>query len=188
MNDRGDDGVTVRSGATGGIGWLEHRIVVPAGPEAVWKAYTTSEGLEGWAAPFVAADFRLDGPMEAGYRADARPGDPDNILDRFIAFVPGRMLAFSAERMPSSAPMDGALWKTMHQVVELARVAGGTEVRQTIVGFGEGPGYERIRTFMTAGNRWALTMLRQFCERGPVGWPAALKAMNMTANKGEGVA
>ncbi len=182
-----DDGITVRSGESGGIGWLEHRVAVAAPPDAVWQAYTTGEGLRGWAAPFVTADFRLDGPMESGYALDARPGDPDNILDRFIAFLPGRMLAFRTETMPANAPMDGALWLTMHQVVELVvRPGGGTEICQTVVGFRDGDGYRAIRDYMTVGNRWVLRLLRKYLEEGSVDWPAEMAAMASTGGTKEG--
>ncbi len=182
------EGVSVAHAEFGGVGTMEHRVVVAADRAAVWRAYTTSDGLMGWAAPFVDADFRLDGAMESHYAPDARKGDGRNGIARFIAFVPGRMLAFRSERLPAGAPMDGGLWLGMHQVVELATLADGrTEVRQTVVGFGEGEGHRRIREFMGAGNAWVLGKLKEYVEGSPVDWPAEMapRAAPRTAAPGE---
>lgn len=160
---------------------LRHEVVVSAPPEAVWDAFTTAEGWMSWAVPFARIDFRLGGRIETSYELTAAPGDPANILSRILAFLPGRMLAFQAERPPPDFPHPELL-EGLFSVVEIAP-HGEHASRVTVsgVGYTNAPGHRELRTFFERGNAWTLERLAERFASGPVDWstmhpPAELDA------------
>jgi hypothetical protein len=87
---------------------LQHQVDVDAAPAAVWRAFTTSEGLRGFAAPVAAIDFRIGGHWEASYNPAGHLGDPGNILNEVVAYLPGRMLTIRIARTPPRVSSSGA--------------------------------------------------------------------------------
>ena len=151
---------------------LRHEAVVPAPPAAVWEALTTSAGWTSWAVPVAHVDFRLGGRIETSYDPAAQPGDAANILSRILAYVPGRMLAFQAERAPPGFPhpelLDG-----LFSVIELAPDAhGATRVSVSGIGYTDSPGHRELREFFKRGNAWTLERLVERFATGPVDWTA----------------
>ncbi len=58
---------------------LRHEVVVDASLEDVWKALTTSEGLESFMAPVVRVELRTGGRFDSNYRRGSQLGDPGTI-------------------------------------------------------------------------------------------------------------
>ena len=83
---------------------LRHEVVVDAPPAAVFRAFTTSDGLHGFAAPVAAIDARPGGLWEASYYPARCLGDPRNILNQAISLVPDRMLTIRIARTPPGFP------------------------------------------------------------------------------------
>lgn len=153
---------------------LRHEAVVPAPPDEVWTALTTSAGWMSWAVPFARIDFRLGGRIETSYEPTAQAGDPDNILNRILAYVPGRMMAFQAERAPPGFPhpelLDG-----LFSVVEIqAEGEGATRVAVSGIGYTDSPGHRELRAFFERGNAWTLERLVERFATGPADWAALL--------------
>lgn len=169
-----DGPVRFRDYEAAGVRVLEHSVFVTAPVERVWRAYTTSEGLMDWAAPFAVADFDA-GTLESGWTIESHAGDPANMFDRYVAFIPQRMVAWRTERLPPGAPFDVSLWMQLHQVAEFAQRDGGTDVTQSLVGVGRGGGWDALAQARIAGNDWALRMLRKAMASGPLDWRAELK-------------
>lgn len=172
MTETGEIATELRHGPDGRR-VLQHSIVVDAEGARVWNAWATGEGQRRWAAPFAHVELAVDGTMEAGFRPDARPGDPGNIRDRILAYLPGRMLAWQTCEVPPGAPFDPALWRQTHQVAEFAEAGPGrTRVTQSIVGIGDGPGWEAVVSFALGVNDWSLRNLKRSLEDGPIDWAA----------------
>lgn len=149
---------------------LRHEMVVPAPPGAVWEAFTTSEGWMSWAVPFASIDFRLGGRIETSYDPAARPGDDANIVSRILAFVPGKMMAFQAERPPPGFPHPELL-DDLFSVVELTPYGEGeTRVALSGVGYTNSPGHLELRAFFERGNAYTLERLIGRFASGPVDW------------------
>ncbi len=53
---------------------IDHDLLVPAPPEAVWEAWTTEAGLTGFFAPAVNLDLRVGGAFEILFYPDRPPG------------------------------------------------------------------------------------------------------------------
>ena len=153
---------------------LRQSIEVPASVAEVWEALTTTEGIRSWAVPVAEVDFRLGGVWESSYRLDARIGDPENIRNRFISYLPMRMISLQAVQAPPGFPHPELL-SELFSVIELEELAPD-RVRVTIsgVGYRPGPGYDAIYRQFDAGNAWSLEQLRKRFVEGPVDWQKVL--------------
>jgi uncharacterized protein YndB with AHSA1/START domain len=151
---------------------LRQSISVPAGVLVVWQAFTTTDGVRSWAVPVADVDFRLGGIWESSYKRDARIGDPGNIRNRFLSFLPPRMFAMQAIQAPPSFP-HADLLPEIFTVVEFEEL-GPSEVRVTVsmVGYKDGGGYDVLYRHFEAGNAWTLQQLRRRFEEGPKDWNA----------------
>ena len=142
-------------------------IVVPADVARVWRAFTTKEGLMSWAVPFADIDLRVGGVWESSYEADAKVGDPGNIRNRILAYLPERMMALKAE----SAPPDFAhpeVLADLFSVVEFEPLGDGrTRIRIYGVGYRDTPAHLAVRDMFREANGWSLGMLYEhFAEGG----------------------
>src|SRR5580698_9408871 len=63
-------------------------LIVSATLAKVWEAFTTDKGFSGWAVPVTHITLGNDGVMESAYKLDGRIGDPDNIRNQIVAYVP----------------------------------------------------------------------------------------------------
>lgn len=151
---------------------LQQSVVVPASVADVWAAITTSEGLRSWAVPVAHTDLRVGGIMESSYDPMARIGDPGNIRNRYLSYVPGRMVSF---QVISATPgfKYGELLAGIHTVLELDPVdSGRTRVVETMVGYRPGAGYDTLYRHFQWGNDWSLKQLHRRFAVGPADWSA----------------
>lgn len=161
---------------------LEQSVVVDAGLETVWAAFTTAEGLEAWAVPSAWVDFGVGGHWETSYDPDATRGHPDNIRSRILAYQPLRMIAIQAEHAPPGFPhpelLDGLFSVFTFEDLD----GGGVRITAAGVGYAEGEGYDRLYEFFQRGNAWTLAQLRQRFESGPVNWEEKLRQLPDTGD------
>lgn len=145
-------------------------VVVPATPEEVWAAFTTTEGFSSWAVPVAWVDFEVGGIMETSYDPGARRGDPENIKNRILSYLPMRMIAIQAVQAPSDFPHPDLL-DELFTVIEIeALTPGRVRVRASGVGYGEGEGWDTLYRFFERGNTWTLEQLHRRFTDGPTDW------------------
>ncbi|WP_395647485.1 SRPBCC domain-containing protein [Terricaulis sp.] len=144
---------------TDGSRALCHEAVLPASAHDIWMLFATSEGLRSWLAPVAAIDLRIGGMWEASYDASARLGDPGNIRNRIMSYLPERMLSIQVANAPPGFPHAervAELWT----VIELEPVsAGETRVRVSMLGYGEGEADDALWRMFDAGNAYTLQKL-----------------------------
>lgn len=156
---------------------LEQSIVVPAPVEEVWQAFTTSRGFSSWAVPLAMIDFRLGGIMETSYDPTATSGDPKNIKNEIVAYLPYRMLAFRNIQAPPDTKFDAPTFQKLHTVVLFTKLSPTeTEVTTAQPGYGDDARFDQIYNFFRAGNGWTLEKLRQRFEDGPIDWQRELSS------------
>jgi uncharacterized protein YndB with AHSA1/START domain len=149
---------------------LRHEIVVEAPLEAVWQAFTTSEGWMSWAVPFAHVDFRVGGLIETSYDPSAGRGNPANIHNRILSFLPMRMLSFQAVKAPPGFP-HADLLPNLHSVVEFEAVGDDrTRVSISGVGYRAGEDYAQLYEYFRSGNAWSFEQLNRRFTHGPAGW------------------
>lgn len=159
---------------------LQLSVVVKATPAQVWRAFTTGEGYREWVAPVAQIDLAVDGMIEASYNAAASIGDPDNIKNRIVAYVPERMLSIRNVQAPRQLPYR-ELFPQISTTIEMEDLGQGrTRVMLTAVGYGPGVGFDTLYRHFEWGNAYTLDALKTRFETGPVDW-AALEAKRKTA-------
>lgn len=160
---------------------LQLSIVVKATPAQVWRAFTTSEGYREWVAPVAHIDLAVDGMIEASYSADAKIGDPDNIRNRIVAYVPERMLSIRNIQAPKALPFR-ELFPQIATTIELEDLGQGrTRVQLTAVGYGKDPGFDVLYRHFEWGNAYTLNELKKRFDTGPVDWAAVAERRKAAA-------
>lgn len=151
---------------------LCHEAVVPAPVADVWALWSTTEGLSSWVAPVAAIDLRIGGLWEASYNPASKIGDPGNIQNRILSFVPGRMISIQvAQTPPGFAHVDHV--KRLWTVIELEPEGRArTRVRVTMLGYRAGPEFDALHADFDRGNAFTLRTLERRIATGPVDWRA----------------
>ncbi|HVU22002.1 MAG TPA: SRPBCC domain-containing protein [Rhizomicrobium sp.] len=159
---------------------LGHRVqqlelTVPVPASKVWAALTTDQGFQSWAAPVAHVTLGNDGMIEASYRMDAKIGDPDNIRNRIVAYVPEHLLVLRNEHAPKNAPFDAEAFGRVRTIIELENVGNGrTLVRETSVGYDESAASESVFAHFQSGNAEEFKLLEKALISGPVDWKAEM--------------
>jgi len=152
---------------------LETTIVAPVAK--VWWALTTSEGFQTWAAPVAHVDLGNDGMIEASYRTTAKIGDPDNIRNRIVAYVPEHLLVLHNEHAPKNAPFSAEAFGKVRTVIELQDLGGGnTRVIETSVGYDDSAASQNVYKHFRSGNAEEFELLAKSLTTGPVDWKAEI--------------
>lgn len=150
---------------------LELSCEVPAGAAKVWDAWTSAEGFTAWAAPFAHVDLSVGGAIESSYDPKAKPGDPGNIRNEFLALVPERVFVIRNVQAPQKTPFDAATFQKTTTAVTLTPLgADRTRVTVTNSGYGAGAPWDGVYDFFLQGNAWTLAQLRKRFESGPTDW------------------
>ena len=80
---------------------LVKELVVKAPALEVWSAWTTKAGIDSWwGPPDARIELRIGGPFELLFLSDAPAGEQGSEGCRFLAYVPGEMLAFTWNATP----------------------------------------------------------------------------------------
>lgn len=163
---------------------LQLSVEVPASAKDVWDAWTTSAGFASWAVPFARIDFGVGGMIEASYAISAKVGDPDNIKNQIVAYVPGRMMAIRNVQAPKGFVKPEIFAQTT-TIIELAPVTPArTKVTLTAVGYKPGPEFDDVYRKFEWGDAYTLAELKKRFEVGPVDWvKAAQQAKTQAAVK-----
>ena len=97
--------VTDTSFATAdGARTLQQSVIIDAPAAALWKAFADTQEFKRWNAPVAAVDLRVGGVQEASYDPKRALGDPDNIKNRIVTFLPGRLIVFQNIQAPHGLP------------------------------------------------------------------------------------
>ena len=144
---------------------LRHEVDVNAPPSVVWKAFTTSEGLRGFVAPVAAIDLQIGGKWEASYDPKARLGDPGNIINEVISYVPERMLSIRVARTPAGfehSDIAKAVW-TVIEITDLGQ--GRSRVSTSMCGWKTGADWDAVYAFFEQGNTTVAEHLRDYLDK-----------------------
>jgi uncharacterized protein YndB with AHSA1/START domain len=151
--------------AADGARFYEDSIVIKAPARKLWAAFTDQASYRAWAGvPVSAIDFRLGGVIEANYNPNGHLGDPQNIKNMFIAYVPERLLVFRNVQAPDGLPGKVAYGNTA-KTIEFQQL-GPNETRATVSGMGFGPGedYDKLYRFFSQGDGEMLVALKAGME------------------------
>ena len=149
---------------------LQLSIDVPASVHDAFAAFSTSEGFSSWAVPVAKVDFRVGGMIEASYDSHAKFGDPNNIKNAIVSYIPDRLLIIRNVQAPSGF-VDSALFQKTVTMIEFVPLdAKTTRVTLTNAGYGPGAGFADVFAHFEWGNAYTLHELRKRFVNGPVDW------------------
>lgn len=149
-------------------GRVTYEAEIEADIDAVWTAFTTSDGLKSWMAPLVDIELAVGGKMRANYNAEGELGDASTIENTILAFDPGRMLVLKATGFPEGFPFEDVAKDTWSIFYFSAPEPGRTHVTVVGLGYTEDPKSVQMRSFFAAGNDHSFGNLRKALA-GPAG-------------------
>jgi uncharacterized protein YndB with AHSA1/START domain len=151
---------------------LQLSVDVPAPTHDAFAAFSTSDGFSSWAVPLAKIDFRVGGMIEASYNPHAKIGDPDNIKNAIVAYIPDRLLIIRNVQAPAGF-VDSSLFQRTVTMIEFAPLdAKTTRVTITNAGYGPGAGFDDVFSHFEWGDAYTLHELRARFVNGPVDWAA----------------
>jgi uncharacterized protein YndB with AHSA1/START domain len=154
----------VKGVAGDGTRFYEDSLVIEAPSARLWAAFTDIAVYRLWAVPVSAIDFRLGGAIEASYDPKGHIGDPQNIRNAFIAYIPGRLLVFQNVQAPDGLPGKGDYGKTVKTVEFESLGPNRTRVTVSGIGFADGKGFDQLYAFFSQGDGQMLVSLKKAME------------------------
>ena len=152
-------------------------VVVKAAPEAVFKAWSTSEGVASFFGPEANIQARPDGPFEVYINPYAQPGmkGADNM--RVLGVQENRMISFTWNAPPH---LPEARAQRTFVTVRMQPEGADTRVRLTHTGWGDGGEWDKAYTYFDRAWGNVMANLQKRFTDGPIDWTewrGRLKAM-----------
>jgi uncharacterized protein YndB with AHSA1/START domain len=151
---------------------IQLSIDVSASPHDAFTAFTTSDGFSSWAVPIAKVEFRIGGYIEASYDPNAKIGDPGNIKNAIVAYVPDRVLVIHNIQAPAEFADQELFQRTVTIIEFTALEPRRTRVTITNAGYGAGQRFDTLYRHFEWGNAYTLQALKTRFDKGPVDWSA----------------
>jgi len=150
--------------------------VVAAPADAVWKAWTTSEGIQSFFAPEAIIEARPMGKFEIHFNPYAAPGlkGADDMV--VLAVQEGKMISFTWNAPPHLAEAR----KQRTSVVVRMKPVNEKETEVTLFhsGWGDGGQWdETYKYFDAAWGRVLANLQKRFAENKPIDWAPFLERL-----------
>jgi uncharacterized protein YndB with AHSA1/START domain len=158
---------------------IDKQVRVKAPVDAVWQAWTTTEGIKSFFAPDARIEARVDGPFEVYINPYAPVGQKGADDMRFLSLQDRKMLTFTWNAPPS---LPEARAQRTYVTVRL-KPAGENETDVTLHHGGWGDGGQWDQAFTYFDKAWGNVLgnlQKRFAEGKPVDWTewlASLRAM-----------
>ncbi|GAB4039782.1 MAG: hypothetical protein Fur0014_09780 [Rubrivivax sp.] len=147
---------------------LDKEVTVPAGVDAVWQAWTTTDGVTTFFAPAAEVEARVGGPFRIYFDPTAEPGSRGADDTRVLAVQPKRMISFDWNAPPS---LPQARQQRTFVIVRLHPVdERRTRVTLHHTGWGEGGQWDQAYAYFDRAWDNVLAGLKERFERGPKDW------------------
>jgi len=141
---------------------LKMEVRVPASLDAVWKAFSTSDGLSTWLTPGAVVDLRKGGEWTAHFPGGKTGGGT------ILSFIDKREMIMSA-MAPEWFPSVRAE-RTTAAFRFLPQGPGSTLVQLEQTGWKEGEEWDKAYEYLSKGNAQLLETLRRRFVDGPLDW------------------
>jgi Activator of Hsp90 ATPase homolog 1-like protein len=139
---------------------LRLETILPMGISAVWQLFTTDEMLKTWLAPVAHIELKTGGYILTNYDSTKTLTDKSSINSTIINFLTNEMLTLKINlnnNFPRSViDADGNL----QHIIQLFKIdSKHTKIVSSMVGFGEGPDWDKTYDFFLKGNDWTFKEL-----------------------------
>jgi uncharacterized protein YndB with AHSA1/START domain len=157
---------------------IDKEIVVPAGLDAAWAAWTTRDGIISFFAPDAVVDAKVGGAFHIHINPLAEPGMKGADDMRFLAVQPKQMITFDWNAPPH---LPEARAQRTVVIVRFASVDDkNTRVTLHHVGWGTGGEWDKAYAYFDRAWGNVLANMKKRFETGPMDWTewlAQLKKM-----------
>jgi uncharacterized protein YndB with AHSA1/START domain len=145
---------------------------IPAPLDAVWAAFTTSEGLSTWLTPGATVDLRKGGDWTARFPGGGTGGGT------ILSFKPKQELVMTAMAPPMFPHVREERTTATWQFHSVDNKTTQVVLKQT--GWKEGEEWDKAYEYLADGNAQLLQTLQERFVKGPIDWakvfgPAAQK-------------
>lgn len=144
---------------------LIQEVSISAAVEDVWKAYTTSEGWTGWAAPKAEIDLRVGGTIRTAYVGQIG-GENTNTL-HIVNYVPNRLLTIRAnvsDNWPEILKKDAG--RLSNVILFESTGPNATQIQSFGIGYTDSPELKQLMSFFVKANEGLLENLKVYLETG----------------------
>ena len=149
---------------------LKLSIQIDAPADKIWQLFVNAEGWKSWAVPVAWVDFGIGGMVETSYSDKAVRGQPGNIKNSIVAYVPEQLLVLRNVQAPPNFQHAEDFGKTV-TVINLRRISKTrTQVELDGVGFLNAPSFDALLKQFRYGDSWTLEHLKRAAEHGPIDW------------------
>lgn len=150
---------------------IDKTVDVAAAREAVFAAFTTSEGARTFFAPEARIRLELGGPYELLFDPSEPPGRQGSEGMKVLSFVPDELISFEWNAPPELP--EARSGPPAFVVVQLAALdAQRTRVRLRHLGFERAPRAAEVRAYFARAWDMVLGWLEHRFTQGPVDWSA----------------
>jgi uncharacterized protein YndB with AHSA1/START domain len=156
--------------------------IIPAPVDAVWKAWTTTEGITSFFAPAARVEARVDGPFEIYFNPYAPPGLKGADDMRFLALQDKKMLSFTWNAPPH---LPEARAQRTYVTVRL-KPANNDETEVTIFHGGWGDGGQWDQAYAYFDKAWGSVLSnlqKRFVEKKALDWSPFLERLKAASEK-----
>lgn len=160
---------------------ISKQVIVKAPVDAVWNAWTTTEGVKSFFAPDARIEARPDGPFEIYMNPYAQPGMKGADDMRVLAVQDRRMISYTWNAPPHLP--EARQQRTV--VIVRFKPAGDGETQVTMTHLGWGDGGEWDKAFDYFNKAWdaVLANLQKRFVSGPIDWTEWLARMKAYTEK-----
>jgi uncharacterized protein YndB with AHSA1/START domain len=149
---------------------LKLSITIDAPVSKIWKLLNSSEGWQSWAVPVAWVDFGIGGMVETSYAATAVRGQPGNIKNSIVAYIPEQLLVLRNVQAPPNFENAEDFGKTVTAINLQSISKNRVRVELDGVGFLATPAFDTLLRKFKYGDSWTLEHLKRAAEQGPVNW------------------
>jgi uncharacterized protein YndB with AHSA1/START domain len=149
---------------------LKLSITIDAPVGKIWRLLTSSEGWQSWAVPVAWVEFGIGGMVETSYTATAVRGQPGNIKNAIVAYVPEQLLVLRNVQAPPNFEDAEDFGKTVTAINLRAISKNRSQVELDGVGFLATPAFDTLLKKFKFGDAWTLEHLKRAAEHGPIDW------------------
>lgn len=151
--------------AADGTRYYQDSLEIAAPAAMLWRAFTDQTAYRAWAAPISSIDFRIGGAIEASYDPHGKLGDPQNIRNAIIAYIPERLLVFRNVQAPQGLPGGEVYGQTVKTLEFMSLTPGRTRVTVSGMGFAGGEAFDKLYGFFAQGDGQMLLGLKRAYEK-----------------------
>ncbi len=147
----------------------DHREVmeveIEAGIDDVWKAFTTTKGIQSWVTPLSDIDLKIGGKWRANYNPEGKLGDETTIENTILSYDPKRMLSLKATGFPKGFPFAKAAKDTWTVFYFSPASESRTKIRVVGLGYTDSEESRKMRSFFKVANKHSFDQLNAAMKR-----------------------